>query len=181
VNTSVGEDFEAWAQARATGLARAALLLTGDAHLAEDLVQETMVRVAQHWSRLIRHGDPEGYAHRVLHNVAIDVWRRRRRRPPEVGGAFSPEPNDAQFRADDGISTDRRLLLREALGRLTPKQRAVLVLRFYEDFTEIQAAAVLGCSPNTVKSQTRQALARLRQLAPDLLVEFEERSEVATP
>jgi RNA polymerase sigma-70 factor (sigma-E family) len=181
VNTGVGEDFEAWADARAAGLARSALLLTGDVHLAEDLVQETLVRVAQHWSRLIRRGDPDGYAHRVLHNVAIDAWRRKGRRPTEVDGIHSAEATASMLRVDDGGSTDRRLLMREALGRLTPKQRAVLVLRFYEDFTEIQTASVLGCSPNTVKSQTRQALARLRQLAPELLLEFEGRSEVATP
>lgn len=71
-----------------------------------------------------------------------------------------------------GPDVERRLLLREALGRLTPKQRAVLVLRFYDDLTEVQTATVLGCSPNTVKSQTRQALERIRALAPDLLAEL---------
>jgi RNA polymerase sigma-70 factor (sigma-E family) len=181
VNTDVGEDFEAWAQARAAGLARSALLLAGDVHLAEDLVQETLVRVAQHWSRLIRHGVPDAYAHRVLHNLATDAWRRRQRRPLEVDLADSRHSSAAEQGAGEVSSTDRRLLMREALDRLTPKQRAVLVLRYYEDFTEIQAAGVLGCSPNTVKSQTRQALSRLRQLAPDLLVEFEGRPEVATP
>jgi RNA polymerase sigma factor (sigma-70 family) len=79
-----------------------------------------------------------------------------------VLGSAPPE----QLAAADDV--ERRLVLREALLRLTPKQRAVLVLRYYEDLTESQAAAVLGCSPGTVKSQSRHALARLRELAPEL-------------
>jgi RNA polymerase sigma factor (sigma-70 family) len=74
---------------------------------------------------------------------------------PELGG--------------EGPDVERRLVLRDALARLTPKQRAVLSLRFFEDLTEVQTAAVLGCSVSTVKSQTRTALERLRVLAPDLL------------
>lgn len=72
-------------------------------------------------------------------------------------------------------------MLHQALRRLTPRQRAVLVLRYFEDYTEAQAAAVLGCSPNTVKSQTRRALTRVRQLAPDLLADLDPRAEVAHP
>ena len=71
-----------------------------------------------------------------------------------------------------GTATDR-LTLEAALARLTPRQRAVLVLRLYEDYTEVQAAAALGISPNTVKSQTRVALQRLRELAPDAVASFE--------
>lgn len=182
MNTDVGEEFEAWVQARAAGLARSALLVTGDVQYAEDLVQETLTRVAQRWPRLIVRGDPDAYAYRVLHNLAIDAWRRRERRPREVS-----DP-DARFSAGvrtpgglDDAHAERRLLLREALGRLTPKQRAVLVLRYYEDLTESQTATVLGCSPNTVKTQARQALARLRDLAPDLLADLNDRSEVARP
>ena len=157
------EDFEAWVHARSGALARSAYLLTGDVHLAQDLVQETLARVADHWSRISRRGEPDAYARRVMHNLAIDTWRRRRARPREVIGDQHPELGQ------EGPDVERRLVLREALLRLTPKQRAVLSLRFYEDLTEVQAAAVLGCSPNTVKSQTRQALERLRALAPDLL------------
>jgi RNA polymerase sigma-70 factor (sigma-E family) len=181
VNTGVGEDFDGWVQGRAARLARSALLLAGDVQLAEDLVQETLVRVAQRWPRLIGRGDPDAYAHRVLHNLAIDAWRRRERRPREVGEWALPFAADRMVDAGDGVQADRRLLLREALGRLTAKQRAVLVLRYYEDFTETQAAAVLGCSPNTVKSQARQALVRLRELAPDLLAELDDHAEVARP
>lgn len=160
------EDFEAWVRARAGALARSAYLLTGDVHLAEDLLQDTLARVADHWRRVSRSGGPDAYARRVMHNLAIDRWRRRSVRPVEVLTDEHPELRDP---GDDADTTDRRLLLREALSRLTPKQRAVLSLRFYEDLTEVQTAAVLGCSPSTVKSQSRQAIARLRTLAPDLL------------
>lgn len=180
VNTGVGDDFEAWVHARAAGLARSALLLTCDVQHAEDLVQETLARVAQRWSRLIARGNPDAYAHRVLHNLAIDAWRRRSRRPSEVSVlAMPPDGARSMVGETDDARADRRLLMRDALSRLTPKQRAVLVLRYYEDFTESQTAEVLGCSPNTVKTQARQALARMRELAPDLLADLDDRSEVA--
>lgn len=162
------EDFEAWVLARGSALARSAYLLTGDVHLAEDLVQETLARVADHWRRVRRRGEPDAYARRVMHHLAIDAWRRRRARPPEVVTDTHREVGHA------GPDVERRLVLRQALARLTPKQRAVLSLRFYDDLTEVQTAAVLGCSVNTVKSQTRQALLRLRELAPDLLSSFAE-------
>ena len=171
MNEGVDDDFEAWATARGRALARTAYLLTGDVHLAEDLVQETLARVADRWPRVVRRGEPDAYATRVLHNLAVDAWRRRRSRPPEVlGHQSTDEPGHRG--PDPADVSDRRLLLRQALGRLTPKQRAVLVLRFYEDLTEVQAAAVLGCSTSTVKSQARQALSRLRDLAPELLADL---------
>ena len=162
------EDFEAWVLARGGALARSAYLLTGDAHLAEDLLQETLTRVAQKWRRV---GDsPDPYARRVMHNLAIDSWRRRRVRPAEVLGTTPPE---LAGRGDDA-EVERRVVLRDALARLTPRQRAVLSLRFYEDLTESETAAVLGCSVSTVKSTARDALARLRTVAPDLLSAFAE-------
>lgn len=162
------EEFEAWVHARGGALARTAYLLTGDVHLAEDLVQDTLARVAQHWRRLDRQDAADAYARRVMHNLAIDRWRRRSVRPPEVLTDSHDEIGH------HGADVERRLLLRDALARLTPKQRAVLSLRFYEDLTEVQTAAVLGCSTSTVKSQTRAALDRLRALAPDLLADLTE-------
>lgn len=162
------EEFEAWVHARGGALARTAYLLTGDVHLAEDLVQDTLARVAQHWRGLDRRDAADAYARRVMHNLAIDRWRRRSVRPPEVLADRHPEVSAAD------PDVERRLLLRDALARLTPKQRAVLSLRFYEDLTEVQTAAVLGCSTSTVKSQTRAALDRLRALAPDLLADLTE-------
>lgn len=163
------EDFEQWAHARSGALARSAYLLTGDVHLAEDLVQETLTRVAQHWRRVRRQGTPDAYARRVMHHLAIDSWRRRRSRPAEVLGAAAPDPVVGDSGASD---TERRLVLRDALRTLTPRQRAVLSLRFYEDLTEVETAAVLGCSVSTVKSTARDALARLRTTAPEQLAAF---------
>jgi len=164
------EDFEAWVRARSGTLARTAYLLTGDVHLAEDLLQDTLARVADHWRGMTRSGGPDAYARRVMHNLSIDRWRRRAVRPRELLNAEHPELRGP---GDDAEAVDRRLVLRAALARLTPKQRAVLSLRFYEDLTEVQTADALGVSPNTVKSQTRVALQRLRDLAPDALSPFE--------
>jgi len=160
------EDFEQWAHARSAALARSAYLLTGDLQLAEDLVQETLTRVAQHWRRVRRQGAPDAYARKVMHHLAIDSWRRRRSRPTEVLGGAVPEVSHVD------ADTDRRVVLRDALRRLTPRQRAVLSLRFYDDLTEVETAAVLGCSVSTVKSTARDALARLRAVAPDQLAAF---------
>ena len=92
-------------------------------------------------------------------------------RPGGVGGASPRSRSRRRTRAGAGAGSDDRLVLRAALARLTPKQRAVLVLRYFEDLTEVQTAAVLGCSAGTVKSQTRHALERLRVLAPDLIAD----------
>ena len=162
------EGFEEWVAVRRGALARTAYLLTGDVHLAEDLVQETLARVAQRWRRLDRAEAYDAYARTTMHHLAIDRWRRRRSRPPEVLTDHHPELGG------DGPDVERRLVLRDALARLTPKQRVVLSLRFYEDLTEAQAAHVLRCSVNTVKSQSRAALERLRVLAPDLLASLTE-------
>jgi RNA polymerase sigma-70 factor (sigma-E family) len=163
------EDFEKFVRARWASLARTAYLLAGDRHLAEDLVQEALSRAAERWPALVRDGrDPEPYVRRVLYSRAVDGWRWRRRRPESLSHA-PPEPETA---ADDMDVAVRRLILRDALGRLTPRQRAVLVLRFYEDRTEVETAELLACSANTIKSQTRHALARLRVLAPELAKTF---------
>lgn len=157
--------FTAFVGARSAALGRTALLLTGDRQLAEDLLQEALARTAARWERVVAGGDPEPYVRRILYTCAVDGWRRRRVR--EVLGPV-PEATGAH----DGDAAERRIVLRDALARLTPRQRAVLVLRFYEDATEVQAAELLGCSVSTVKSQTRHALGRLRVLAPELADAF---------
>ncbi|WP_200949279.1 SigE family RNA polymerase sigma factor [Phycicoccus sp. Soil748] len=157
--------FERFVQSRSGTLLRTAYLLSGDRHLAEDLLQDTLAKVAQHWEAVEEEGNPEAYARTVLYHRAVDTWRMRLRRPRVVGEP-ALEPTDG---ADLSAESERRLLLQAALGRLTPKQRAVLVLRFYEDRTEAQAAAVLGCSVSTVKTTTRDALKRLRVTAPELV------------
>lgn len=159
-------ELREFVSARGAALSRVAFLLTGDHQAAEDLVQETYVVLVQRWQKS-GTVDSEAYVRRILYSRFVDGWRRRRLR--ELPWATPPDRH-----GDDeaGTATDR-LTLRDALGRLTPKQRAVLVLRFYEDLTELQTAAALGLSPNTVKSQTRVALQRLRQLAPDAVASLE--------
>lgn len=156
-------DFEEFVRARWHPLLRTATLLTGDLHAAEDLVQDTLARVAQRWSVISSSSSPDAYVRRILYTRSIDAWRWRHRQ------ADPAEPNK-RFSAtlDETEHTDARIALATALRRLTPKQRAVLVVRFYEDRTEVEASRVLGCSVNTVKSQTRHALGRLRELAPEL-------------
>ena len=158
-------DFRAFVSARSGALGRTAYLLTGDRQLGEDLLQEALTRVASRWERVAAAGDPEPYVRRVLYTCAVDSWRRKR--PREVFG----EQVERAGR-DEGADADRRLMLAAALRQLAPRQRAVLVLRFYEDQTEAQTADLLGCSVSTVKSQTRDALARLRVLAPELVQTF---------
>ncbi|MFG1887132.1 SigE family RNA polymerase sigma factor [Micromonospora sp. NPDC049051] len=151
--------FAEFVRAETAGLTRFAYLLTGDRHHAEDLVQVALARVAVRWERL---DDPGAYLRRVLYTQAASWWRWRRTRPPERLGASLPD------RAGPVDDVDLRLALRSALARLTVRQRAVLVLRYYEDRTEADTAELLGCRVGTVKSQTRHALGRLRVLAPEL-------------
>lgn len=158
--------YEEFVRASTVPLLRVAWLLTGDHHAAQDLVQETHVRMAARWSAVTRgDADPMPYARTVLHRLHVDRWRWRSRRPERLVDAVP----DGAGRA---VDPDLRMTLQAALATLTPRQRAVLVLRFLEDRTEVQAAEVLGCSPNTVKSQTRHALARLRELNPHLVAEL---------
>lgn len=153
------EGYNAFVTARYAALRRTAYVLTGNHHDAEDLVQTALMKAAGVWGRIWER--PEPYVRRIMYHE--NVSRRRRRRVVE-------EPLDGH---DPGVEhTDGavdRVLLAEALALLTPKQRTVLVLRYLEDFTEQQAAAVMGVRVGTIKSQTRHALMRLRQLAPDLV------------
>jgi RNA polymerase sigma-70 factor (sigma-E family) len=161
------EGFHEFVASRSAVLARTAYLLAGDRQLAEDLLQEALTRVAGRWDRLASTGDVEPYVRRVLYTCAVDGWRRRG--PTEV---LDGVPRELDGPGDVSEAVARRVVLRDALARLTPRQRAVLVLRFYEDRTEVETAEFLGCSVNTVKSQTRHALGRLRVLAPELADAF---------
>ena len=140
---------------------RLAYLLTGEVHLAEDLWQSVLVRMIGRWPKMRHVGNLEAYARKTMVNQYIS-WRRRR----GAGEVPSAEPPDRAYSSEE--SAVLRIVLRQALMRLTPKQRAVLVLRFYEDRTEREVADLLGCSVGTVKSQAHHALARLRALAPEL-------------
>jgi RNA polymerase sigma-70 factor (sigma-E family) len=157
--------FREFVQARGPALTRTAFLLTGDRAAAEDLVQAALVKAAVRWRRLVAGGDPEAYLRRIMINEQISGWRRRGRH--EVAMPDPPDPGHP----DPAEATARRLDLASALARLAPRQRAVIVLRFYEDLSEADTAALLGCAIGTVKSQTADALARLRRLLPGLVDE----------
>jgi RNA polymerase sigma-70 factor (sigma-E family) len=152
------DDFEAFVTARYGALLRTAYLLTGDHHDAEDLLQQSLVKAVGAWGRV--RGDPEPYVRTILVRQNVSRWRRRRWR--ELSTDTPPDVISLEAPADD------RLVLLRALDLLAPRQRAVIVLRYYEDLTETQTAEVLGISPGTVKSQARDALRRLRGALPDL-------------
>jgi RNA polymerase sigma-70 factor (sigma-E family) len=160
VRTRDEQDFVAFVHARSKPLLRTAHLLTGDLQRAEDLLQTAFERVARKWSRL--DGDPEAYLRRVLVNLATDRWRQAGRRLHEVPRIVLPDhpsQDDPMVRAED-----RHDLVR-ALDRLGARQRAVLVLRYFDDLSEKDVADALGCTVGTVKSTSARALARLRELA----------------
>jgi RNA polymerase sigma-70 factor (sigma-E family) len=152
------EDFEEYVAARMPALLRTAYLLTGHPHDAEDLVQATLVKVVPAWKRIA--GNPDAYVRRVMVNENISRWRRRRGR--EVLVDDLPEQPSTDPDAADALA------LQAALATLAPRQRAVVVLRYYEDLTERETAETLGIAVGTVKSQMRDALARLRLALPDL-------------
>jgi RNA polymerase sigma-70 factor (sigma-E family) len=151
------EEFVAAASGRLFTMAR--LLTGGNRPEAEDLLQGAFERAYRHWGRISRRGDPERYVRQILVNASADRWRWLRRHPE---APLSAEP-PGQARADQSTAVADRDLLLRALAALPPRQRAVLVLRYFEDLTEAQTAAVMGCTVGTVKSQAARALARLRE------------------
>ena len=157
-------DYVEFVRARSHALLRSAYLLTGDQQLAEDLVQEALARTHVAWSRLRQSGNVEAYARKVMYHAQVSVWRRRR--VIEVLPTTVPEPADGHDVAEDAV---RRLTVERALRTLSPRQRAVVVLRYFEDRTEAEAAELLGVSVGTVRTQLDRALARLRQVVPELL------------
>ncbi|WP_434742733.1 SigE family RNA polymerase sigma factor [Micromonospora sp. SH-82] len=156
--------------ARGGALSRAAYLLTGDRHLAQDLVQSAMLRVLRHWRRVSDTG-PEAYVRKTIYHVYLTGRRRRRIRELVTGQVPEPPPVDPHGRSDLRISLDR------ALAVLSPRQRAVLVLRYYEDLSEADVAAVLDCSVGAVKRYAHDGLARLRRIAPHLVDNVTEKAE----
>jgi RNA polymerase sigma-70 factor (sigma-E family) len=162
VAVSDAASFEEYVRARSAGLGRVAYLLTGDAHLAEDLVQLTLIRVAGHWERISAARDPDQYVRRVLYTQHVSWWRRVRLEAVPAAELRDVPAEDFTGRLAVGLA------VRAALLRLPPRQRAVIVLRYFEDLTEAQTAQALGVAVGTVKSQSRDALARLRQFAPEL-------------
>jgi RNA polymerase sigma-70 factor (sigma-E family) len=148
------EGFEEFVAGASPRLLRTAFLLTRDAGHAEDLLQTVLAKAWRSWRRV--NGDPEPYVRRIMVNTHATWWRRRWRGEEPAGELPESIGEPEQHAADE------RDWLWQALGRLPGRQRAVLVLRFYEDLTEAQVAELLGCSVGTVKSQASKALAKLR-------------------
>jgi RNA polymerase sigma-70 factor (sigma-E family) len=153
--------FEGFAAAHADGLLRSAYLMSGDRGEAEDLVQECLLRLARKWPRVRSMERPGAYAQRVLFNLSLDGGRQRTKRRIELQAIDTPHTRDGE----DPIAAafEARADLVQALAGLPTRQRAVLVLRYFADLPETEVAAILGCSPGTVKSSASRALERLRQ------------------
>ena len=162
-----GEDYVAFVRARQGALLRAAYLVCGDHQIAEDLLQEALVKLASRWER-IRDEAPEAYVRRILYRDAISRWRRTRREVSvdhqDPGGVLALRRDGAERRVHDWVSGAD---VRVALLKLPPRQRAVVVLRYFEDLTEADIADALGISRGTVKSQASDAMRTLRTLLPD--------------
>ena len=142
--------FDEFVAARSRSLLRTAYLLTGDQHLAEDLLQTSLTKAWFAWKRI--EGHPEPYVRKILVNTYASWWRRK------WNGEQPTEDLPEGAVEETGEPTD----LWTAMERLPRRMRAVVVLRYFEDLTEVQTAEVLGCSVGTVKSQASKALAKLR-------------------
>ncbi len=149
-------DFESWLVAREPALQRTAHLLTGDEHSGRDLVQITLAKLYLAWDRLEDHEHVDAYARRMLVNEHRNAWRRSRRRPELV----TDRPPERSAPADEYDGS--RDAVWRFIATLPPRQRAVIVLRYYEQLTEPETAEVLRISVGTVKSQASRAIASLR-------------------
>ncbi|KJY33659.1 SigE family RNA polymerase sigma factor [Streptomyces sp. NRRL S-495] len=151
-------DFNAFVTGAWPRLMRTAFLLTGDRYLAEDVVQTALERTYAAWGRVTKADEPYAYVRRIVIN---EHARRFRRRVPEQLVNAVPERT-----GPDGFARlDERAALLEALGTLPPGQRQAVVLRYWEDLSESQAAAAMGCSVGTVKSQASKGIAKLREVS----------------
>lgn len=152
--------FDEFARARMPELLRFGHALTGSPHAAADLVQDALERTMLAWERVENQGDPEGYVRRIMVNRNISIWRRRRR---ETLVLDIPEDAGQRWSGVRDQPVVRDLALWDRIRALPPRQRTVIVLRYYEDLSEAQIATVMGSSVGTVKSQASRALASLRR------------------
>jgi RNA polymerase sigma-70 factor (sigma-E family) len=158
-DSGIEERFAAYVRERGEHHLRVAVLLTGDWHAAEDLVQASLVKLYWAWPRLDTGADPDAYLRRIMINTRRSWWRARWRR--ETPAAVLPERS-----CDDDIADRQALgaLVRQALATLPRQQRAVLVLRYCEDLPEAEVAGLLGCTAGTVKTHAHRGLRALREL-----------------
>jgi RNA polymerase sigma-70 factor (sigma-E family) len=155
-------EFAEFVAARSTALHRAAYLIVGDVGLAQDLVQEALTKTYVAWPRLRDPGNAEAYTRKAITTTAIS-WFRRKGWNNERSTEHLPERPSRGH--DDSVTS--RAWLWECLLRLPVRQRAAVVLRYYEDLTEAQTAEAMGCAVGTVKSQVSAALAKLREQLGD--------------
>ncbi|MFF4882837.1 SigE family RNA polymerase sigma factor [Streptomyces nigra] len=149
--------FQEFVRARWSHLVRTAYLLTGDAHHAEDLTQTALAKAYRAWRRVSRADSPEAYVRRMLVSCNSDRFRKRR-----VRESLTDALPDRAGRDEGYAGVDERGALLGALAQLPPRQRAVVVMRYWEDLSEAEVAELLGCSVGTVKSQASKGLAKLR-------------------
>ncbi|GGY91002.1 SigE family RNA polymerase sigma factor [Streptomyces poonensis] len=162
------DGYQEFAAARAGHLYRSACLLTcGDTHLAEDLVQETLGRVYVKWGRVSRVGNPAAYAQTILTRTFL-AHQRRRSSSERATDTFPDLPDQRSADADASL----RLTLVEALGRLSAKDRAVVVLRYWEDRSIEETADTMNVSSAAVRTRCVRALSRLRELLGEDLGEY---------
>jgi RNA polymerase sigma-70 factor (sigma-E family) len=156
--------FEEYVLARGPALLRLARLLVDDVHRADDLVQDTLVRVYPRWARIVRADQPDLYVRRTLVNVNASWWRRRssREMPAQLDAELWPGADD------HGPPTAERLALWQRVRALPRRQRAVIALRYYEDLDDERIAQILGCSRATVRTHAMRALAAMRVELHDL-------------
>ena len=155
---NIDERFAHFVRSRGADHLRVAVLLTGDWHTAEDLVQTSLVKLYRAWPRLATDGDPDAYLRRIIVNTHRSWWRARWRRETPTGEL--PDIAIADF-ADERALGDQ---VRQALRALPRRQRTVLVLRYCADLPEAEVAALLGCSPGTIKTHAHRGLRALREI-----------------
>jgi RNA polymerase sigma-70 factor (sigma-E family) len=163
------DGFEQFVASSTDGLLRTAYLIVSDLAEAEDVVQESLFQVARRWPRVSRMDHPVAYARRLVVNLAIDRSKRHARELAELNG-HAPEDRADEASANAFRALDARSELLWALAKLPPRQRAVLVLRYFADLPEAEVAELLDCSLGTVKSTASRGLARLESSlrpAPD--------------
>lgn len=162
------DDYIAYVTARLPALRRMAANLVGDPHRGDDLVQQAITRLYVHWRRAVKAGNLDAYVYKILLRAFLDEQRRGwwsvRLRDTFAGSDASAFPLTATEAEDPAGPVTDRMLLREALATLPPKQRAVLVLRFLADRSVDEVAQILDIAPGTVKSQTYDGLNALRRL-----------------
>ena len=165
-----GDDFETYAAARQHHLFRTAYLLCGDRDRAQDLVQTTFVALLRSWKRARLAENPDAYAKKVLFRAFLSEQRKLRR----SASAHTLRADGDGHQSAGREPTELRLVVLEALRSLPPKPRAMVVLRYWEDLSVEETAALLGCSEGNVKSQCSRSLAKLRSLLGDRFTELAE-------